>query len=53
MDIFGYSQDIIVGYVHRDIVAGYWTWIKEDIQDIQWINLADMNMDVMNEYTQG
>ena len=32
---------------------GYLTWIKEDMKNINWITLADMNMDIFSEYVQG
>jgi hypothetical protein len=31
---------------------GYRTWIEEDMKDIYWITLADMNMDISREYVQ-
>jgi hypothetical protein len=37
----------------RDMFPGYQTCINEDIKDINWITLADMNMYIFSEYVQG
>jgi hypothetical protein len=37
----------------RDMFPGYRTGIKKDMKDINWITLADMNMDIFSEHVQG
>jgi hypothetical protein len=55
LDKDGYSW-INLGY-HAEYHQRYVPWIlnldKEDMKDIYWISLADVNMDIFREYVQG